>query len=225
MRYYPAFLDLRGRRCAVIGGGVVAEGKVKGLLEAEAEVTVISPQLTSTLQKLADEGRIAHIGRQYRPGDLIGAFLAISATDDRTVNEQVWKEAIERNIVVNVVDDPPRCGFIAPAIVRRGDLIIAISTGGKAPALAARLRRQLEHAIGHEYARFVELAGSIRAPLSARCRDFEQRKTLWRELLDSDVLDLLRQGEEAGARRRIAEIMGVALAELSRQSAASGGSG
>jgi siroheme synthase-like protein len=224
MRYYPAYLDLRGRRCVVIGGGVVAEGKVKGLLEAEAEVTVISPQLTSTLQKLADEDGIAHIARWYRPGDLIGAFLAISATDDRTVNEQVWGEAIERNILVNVVDDVARCCFIAPAIVRRGDLTIAISTGGKAPALAARLRQELECAIGHEYARFVELAGSIRAPLSARCPDLEKRKTLWRELLDSDVLDLLRQGEEAGARRRMAEIMGVALPELPRQPATIGGS-
>lgn len=222
MRYYPAYLDLRGRRCVVIGGGVVAEGKVKGLLEAEAEVTVISPQLTSTLRKLADEGHVAHIARQYRPGDLIGAFLAISATDDRTVNEQVWREAMERDILVNVVDDVARCCFIAPSIVRRGDLTIAISTGGKAPALAARLRRELEHAIGHEYARFVELAGSIRAPLSARCRDLEQRKALWHELLDSDVFDLLRQGDEASARGRMAEIMGFALPEQPRQPAETG---
>lgn len=221
MRYYPIYLDLRGRRCVVIGGGTIAEGKVKGLLEAEARVTVVSPQLTSQLQKLASRGLIAHVARRYQPGDLAGAFLAISATDDRAVNEQVWQEATERNItsaglsagLVNVVDDPPHCTFIAPSIVRRGDLTIAISTSGKAPALAVRLRQQLERTIGHEHARFLELVGALRAPLAARYPDFQQRKALWYRLVDSDVLDLLRQGDEHAARRRIGEITGVEIGD------------
>lgn len=221
VRYYPVYLDLKERHCVVIGGGSVAEGKVKGLLEAGAHVTVISPQLTPKLRETADEGHIVHVARRYRAGDLTGAFLAISATDDRTVNEQVWQEAVEHNItaagisasLVNVVDDPPHCTFIAPSIVRRGDLAIAISTGGKAPALAVRLRQQLERTIGHEHARFLELAGILRAPIAARYPDFEQRKALWYQLVDSDVLDLLGQGDEAAARRRVAEIIGVAIGD------------
>ena len=218
MRYYPIYLDLRGRPCVVIGGGPVAEGKVKGLLEAGAHVTVISPQLTPQLRKMADEGHIVHVARRYQAGDLTEAFLAISATNDRAVNEQVWQEGVESNVtsaglsasLVNIVDDPPHCTFIAPSIVRRGDLVIAISTGGKAPALAVRLRQQLERTIGHEYARFLELAGMLRAPIAARYPDFEQRKALWYQLVDSDVLDLLRQGDEAAARRRVVEITRVA---------------
>jgi siroheme synthase-like protein len=204
---------MRGRRCVVIGGGSIAEGKVKSLLEAGARVTVVSSQLSPALKHLADEGRIAHIPRGYQRGDLVGAFLAISATDDRAVNEQVWQEAVERNIPVNVVDDSLHCNFIAPSIVRRGDLTIAISTGGKAPALAVRLRQQLERTVGHEYARFLELAETVRASLAARHPDFEQRKALWYQLVDSDVLNLLRQSDEATACSRITEIMGVAPLE------------
>ncbi len=114
---------------------------------------------------------------------------------------------------MNVVDYSLHCNFIAPSIVRRGDLTIAISTGGKAPALAFRLRQQLEHTVGHEYARFLELAETVRASLAARHPDFEQRKALWYQLVDSDVLDLLRQGADATAYRRITEIMGVATTE------------
>jgi siroheme synthase-like protein len=213
VHYYPAFLNLQGRRCVVIGGGAVAEGKVFGLLEAEALVTVISPALTPALQSLASEGRIAHTARACQPGDLASAFLAISATDDRAVNEQVWAEATARNILVNVVDDAPHCAFIAPSITRRGDLVIAISTGGKAPALAVRLREQLEASIGDEYARFLEIAGTLREPLAQRYPGFDERRALWYRLVDSDVLDLLRRHDEQAARQRIAEIMGLALAE------------
>lgn len=213
MKYYPVYLNLRGRRCVVIGGGSVAEGKARSLLEAEAQVVVVSPRLTPALKRLAGENRLTHVPRGYRSGDLAGAFLAISAANDRAVNEQVWQEAVEREILINVVDDPPHCTFIAPSIVRRGDLTIAISTGGRAPALAARLRQQLERSIGYEYARFLELVGAMRTPFAARYPDFEQRRALWYQLVDSDVFDLLRQGNEPGARRRIAEIMSIAPAE------------
>lgn len=210
MRCYPVFLNLQGRPCVVIGGGPIAVGKVKGLIEAGAAITLVSPELTPGLQSLADEGRITHLKRYYQPGDLAGAFLAISATDDHAVNEQVWQEATERNILINMVDDTPHCNFIAPSILRRGDLTVAISTGGKAPALAVRLREQIEHLVGAEHARFLELAGSIRKPLAARYPSFEHRKALWCQLVDSDVLDLLRQGDETTARQRITEIMGIA---------------
>lgn len=211
MGYYPALLELQGRRCVVVGGGPVAEGKVQALLEAGAEVTVISPEVTGALQALADEGQITHLARRYRPGDLAGAFLAICATDEREVHERAWQEAIAAGILINIVDNPSRCTFIAPSVVRRGDLIVAISTSGKAPALAVRLRERLEHVLGDEYARFLEIAGALRAPLAAQCPDFEQRKALWYQLVDSDVLDLLRRGLEEEAHRRVREITGVSL--------------
>lgn len=211
MRCYPVCLNLQGRRGTVIGGGLVAEGKVGALLAAGAQVTVISPGLNNGLQQLADQGRISHVTRLYRPGDVAGSFLAICATDDRAVNEQVWQEANERGILVNVVDAPSRCTFTMPAVVRRGDLTLAIATGGKAPALAVRLRERLERLIGPEYGRFLELAGTLRAPLAKRHPDREQRRALWYRLVDSDVLDLLQRGDEQAARRRMAEITGLAL--------------
>jgi precorrin-2 dehydrogenase/sirohydrochlorin ferrochelatase len=209
MNYYPVFFNLQGRRCVVVGGGRVAEGKVEGLLESGAGVVIISPELTPELCRLAGEGQIVHLARHYQSGDLEGAFLVISATDDRAVNAQVWEESAARNIPVNVVDDTPHCNFIAPSIVRRGDLTIAISTSGKAPALAVRLREALERVVGQEHARFLELAGTLREPLAERYPEFETRKALWYQLVDSNVLELLRVGDETGARRRIAEIMGV----------------
>ena len=209
MQYYPVYVNLVGRKAVVIGGGHIAEGKVENLLTAEACVFVIAPKLTKALQRLRDELRITHIAREYQAGDLRGAFIAISATDDRATNARVWQEALARNILMNVVDDTPHCNFIAPSILRRGDLTIAISTSGKAPAVAVRLREQLEHTIGPEYAQFLTLAGQARAPLLAQTPDFEARKALWYRLVDSDVFELLRQGDEAAARERIAEILGV----------------
>jgi precorrin-2 dehydrogenase / sirohydrochlorin ferrochelatase len=212
VNYYPVLLNLKGRRCVVLGGGLIAEGKVHGLLEAGANVTVVSPALTQVLQTLADESRIVYLPRAYEPGDLADAFIAISATNDRTANALVWREGIERNIPVNVVDDTPHCNFIAPSILRRGDLIVTVSTSGRAPALAVRLREKIATLVGDEHVRFLELAGTLREPLAARYPDFETRRALWYKLVDSDVLELLGQGDEAAARQRIIEIMGVAPA-------------
>lgn len=210
MRYYPVFLDLHSRPCVVIGGGTIAEGKVEGLLAAGATVTLVSPTLTPRLQALADEHRFIYHPREYEAGDAEGAFLTVSATDEKHINEQVWAEANERQQLVNVVDDVPFCNFIAASLVRRGDLTIAISTSGNAPALAVRLREWLEGEIGNEYAHFLELAGTIRAPLAQKFPSFAERKRRWYDLVDSDVLDLLRHGQEAVAHHRIEEIMGVA---------------
>jgi siroheme synthase-like protein len=210
LNYYPIYLNLQGRRCVVIGGGLIAEGKVQTLLESEALVTVIAPDITLTLEDLAASTRITYIQRNYQPGDLADAFLVIGATDDPATNKAVWQEATERNQLVNIVDDTPHCNFIAPSILRRGDLAVAISTSGKAPALAVRLREKIESLVGAEHARFLELAGTIREPLAARIPSFKERKALWYQLVDSDVLDLLRDGKEAAARQRMADIMGVA---------------
>jgi siroheme synthase-like protein len=192
----------------VIGGGKIAEGKVEGLLAAQAKVTVISPDLTSYLHALVEDRRITYLARTYQPGDLTGAFLVICATDQAKINHQVWQEASANRQLVNVVDDTPRCNFIAPSILRRGDLTIAISTSGKAPALAVRLKERLQHELGPEYERFLELAGELREPLARHIPDFETRKALWYELVDSEILDLLAQGDEAGAREIISQIVG-----------------
>lgn len=206
--YYPVYIQLRDQPCVVIGGGKIAEGKVEGLLAVQAEVTVISPELTPHLRILADEKQITYIARAYQPGDLTGAFMVICATDQPEINHQVWQEATANRQLVNVVDDTPRCNFIAPSILRKGDLTIAISTSGKAPALAVRLKERLQRELGPEYARFLELAGELRDPLARHVPDFEARKALWYELVDSEILDVLALGDETAAREIIARIVG-----------------
>jgi len=206
--YYPVYVQLHEQPCVVIGGGKIAEGKVEGLLAADARVIVISPNLTPRLHNLAKQGKIEYISRTYQPGDLTGAFLVISATDQTEINQQVWEEASTNHQLINVVDDTPHCNFIAPAILRKGDLTIAISTAGKAPALAVRLKEQFQKEIGPEYERFLELAGHLREPLARHIPDFETRKSLWYELVDSEILDLLARGDEIAAIQKISEVVG-----------------
>jgi len=209
MPHYPVSLDLKDRRCVVIGGCSLAEEKARGLLAAGARVTVISPDLTPGLAELAMAGRIDVTARRYRWGDLRKTFLAVVVGVDMGLVEAVWRETRERNVLVNTVDDVAHCDFIAPAVVRRGDLAVAISTDGKAPALAVRLRQRLESELGEEHARFLELAGSVRAPLARLLPDLAKRRDLWYRLLDSDILHLLRRGQEAAAIDRFEEILGV----------------
>jgi len=206
--YYPVYIQLLEQPCTVIGGGKIAEGKVEGLLTAEANVTVISPNLTLRLHELAEEKQITYVARAYQPGDLMGAFMVICATDQAEINHQVWQEASANRQLVNVVDDTPRCNFIAPSILRKGDLTIAISTSGKAPALAVRLRERLQRELGSEYERFLELAGELREPLARNVPDFETRKALWYELVDSEILDALARGDETSAREIISQVVG-----------------
>jgi uroporphyrin-III C-methyltransferase/precorrin-2 dehydrogenase/sirohydrochlorin ferrochelatase len=211
--YYPVLLDLRGRRAVVVGGGAVAEAKVGPLLDAGAAVTLVAPTLTPGLALRVREVGLAHVARAYVAGDLEGAHLAIAATDDPDVNHAVHAEAEARGVLINVVDDPPYCGFILPSILRRGDLVVAVSTSGNAPALAVRIRERIERELGEEYARFLALAGSLRKPLAEKYPDFQVRKRLWYRLVDSDVLALLRAGDEPRALERILEIMGVSPSE------------
>jgi siroheme synthase-like protein len=206
---YPVFLDLRGRRCVVVGGGELAAGKVRELLAAGARVTVVAARPGPAIEAIAGSRDVRLRRRPYRTGDLAGAFLAIAAGDEPAEREAVWREATRRGLPLNSIDDPPRCSFIAPAVVRRGALSVAISTAGRAPALAVRLRQWLEGELGHQHARFLALAGSVRAALAARQPDLALRRELWYALVDSDALELLRRGDETGARRRFAEILGV----------------
>lgn len=210
MKSYPICLvNLQDERCLVVGGGAVAERKARSLLQAEARVTVISPILTGGLQQLVEEGRMEWVPRAYQQGDLAEAFLVIGATDDTDTNERVWQEAVERGLLVNIVDDLARCNFIVPSLVRRGDLCLAISTGGKSPALAKRLRERLEAEFGPEYAEFVALLGDLRERVKAKYPETEERKATWYRLVDSDIIELIRQGRDDLVRQRVREIVGI----------------
>ncbi len=211
MSFYPVFLNLQGRSSVVVGGGAVAEQKVVGLLEAGARVTVVSPDLTWKLEDLAATGAIELRRRAYRRGDLNGAFIAIAATDDRGANADVWAEAEERGILLNAVDDLPHCSFIAPAVHRAGDIAVAVSTGGKSPALAVRLREQIRALIGREHAEFLDLLGELRPTVAARVPDHKVRTRLWYQIVDSDAVEYVRRGDLAGARRRIEELVANAV--------------
>ncbi len=211
MTHYPVFLDLTERLVVVIGGGPTAQGKIAGVLAAGARVRVIAPTLTPELQILVSEGRVDYHARPFAVGDLVEADLVICADSDEAVNALVWHAATAAHLWVNVVDDPPHCTFIAPSIARRGDLTVAVSTGGKAPALAVRVREQIEALIGDEHAQFLALAGRLRAPLAERHPNFGDRRRIWYELVDSDVLPALKRGDEPAALRTIATITGITL--------------
>jgi precorrin-2 dehydrogenase/sirohydrochlorin ferrochelatase len=208
MKTYPIYLiGMERRRVVVVGGGSVAARKVEGLLEAGARVTVISPILTPELEVLAEAGRIAVIGRPYRQGDLAGAFLVIAATNDADVNQAVWREAEQCGCLVNVVDDPAHCNFITPALVRRGEVTLAISTGGASPALARRLREQLEAQVGPEYGELASLLAELRPELRARYREERARQEAAFRLVDSDLLSIIKKKGIDEARLRAWELL------------------
>jgi siroheme synthase-like protein len=213
VKSYPINLvRLKERRCIVVGGGEIARRKVESLLEAGAQqVVVISPRLSDGLAPLRRQGRIRHLSRAYRSGDLEGAFLVIATTDDPAVNRAVWQEAEARGMLVNVADDPDHCNFIVPSTLRRGDLVIGVSTGGQSPALAASLRRELERAFGPEYAAFLELAGGLRDRVTRELPE-GARARFWYDLAGSEALALLRDRQEGEARRLVDELLATHLA-------------
>ena len=205
--FYPVFLDLRARRAVVVGGGAVAEQKVRGLLAAGAHVTVVSPAVSPSLAALAGRNLVELRRRAYRAGDLAGAWLAIAATDDRETNAAVWAEAERLGIPLNAVDDLEHSSFIAPAIHREGDITVAVSTAGKSPALAVRLRDRIARLVGRAEARLCELLGELRPQVAARVPDARARTALWYRIVDSDVSDYVRQGDIEAARRLIDELL------------------
>ena len=196
--YYPVFLNLQGRKCLVAGGGQVALRKVSALLEHGADVTVVSPRLCAGLRKLADDGSIKVIDRAYRPGDMKGIQVAIVATSNRAVNMDAAEEAKRRGILVNVVDDPVLSDFIVPAIMRRGNLAIAVSTSGKSPALARKIRSRMEDEFGKEYAQLVLVVEQARRQVKREKLKVGSRD--WQEAINLDsMIALIRQGKEKAA--------------------------
>ena len=200
--YYPIVLNLRDKRCIVVGGGLVAERKVKAFLECGASVYVISPDLSPGLCDLADKEQIEVMPRTYRTGDLKDAVLAVAATDDPEVNSRVSGEGQRIGVLVNVVDEPEKSSFIVPSILRRGDLLIAVSTSGRSPALARKIREHLEERYSVEYAALVVLVSEVRAELKER--GIEVQSDVWQKALQvAALLDLLRERDYEGAKQRL----------------------
>lgn len=206
---YPLSLNLRSQLCVVIGGGKVAERKALSLLEAGAQVRLISPQLTDTLHELAAAQQIDWLPRCFEPGDLADALLVFAATDSAAVNKAVADEAAaSAGTLVNVADAPELCSFHVPAVVRQGDLSIAVSTNGKSPALAARIRKELEANYGPEYAALLDLLGRVREHTLAGTADGAARRNLFENLLHADILDWIRKGQWELLRAHLASVLG-----------------
>lgn len=197
--YYPISLNVRGRKCVVIGGGQVALRKVRTLLEHGANVEVISPELCAGLGQLADKDSIHVLNRVYQEGDLTGAFITIAATDDSSVNQQVIGEARRKAVMINVVDDADNSDFIAPSYLQRGDITIAVSTAGRSPALARKIRTVLEKEFTDEYASLAQLVSEVRDQLKHQGIQVDGEG--WQQALQLDsLIELLRQGETEKAR-------------------------
>jgi siroheme synthase-like protein len=205
--YYPVFIDLRGRPVLVVGGGVVAERKVESLLEAEAAITVVSPDATEKLIESAGRGEIVLNRRRFRESDLDGVTLAISATGDLAVQQEVAALARSKKILVNTADQPELCDFIVPAVVRRGDVLVAVSTSGTSPALAAALRSRIESALTGDVARAAKLLGTIRGEVHQRFDDSAQRKKVFQGIVESGVVDWITECDDDAALARVREMM------------------
>jgi precorrin-2 dehydrogenase / sirohydrochlorin ferrochelatase len=195
---FPIFLKLESRSCLVVGAGVIAEGKIQGLLAERAAVKVVAPEATSQIRQWASAGAIEWHQREFESADLEGKFLVIVATSSRYVNTRVFTETHARGILCNAVDDPPNCDFYYPAVVRRGELQIAISTGGQSPALAQRIRQELDQQFGPEYETWVAELGKQREELAASDLDPEIRKRILHELASRASFDAQLAAQKGG---------------------------
>ncbi|MEI6446900.1 MAG: bifunctional precorrin-2 dehydrogenase/sirohydrochlorin ferrochelatase [Actinomycetes bacterium] len=199
--FYIACLKLRGRSCLVVGAGDVALEKVEGLLACDADIVVLAPETTNdTIKSLAAEGSIEYIERSYEPGDLEGRFMVIAATNDSEVNIGIYNDGEKRAMLANVVDVPPLCNFILPAIVRTGPLAIAISTAGASPALAKRMKREISELFGEEYAQLALMLNDARGWAKGTLPTYQDRKAFFEEIVNgpTDPVELLRAGNEQG---------------------------
>ena len=190
--YYPVFLNLAGKRCVIIGGGTIAQGKIGGLLQAGCQITVISPDATPGIRQAAQRGDITWLERTYQPGDMEGAFIGVAATNVWHVNREIFEEAERLGVLLNVVDDPDLCSFIAPSVVKREPVTLAISTGGASPALARKLRETLARAEALEWADLAEVLAQARRIIK------EQRVVVdperWQCCITRNLLDMVRDG-------------------------------
>ncbi len=193
MSSYPVNLNITGKVCVVVGGGVVASRKIDSLISCGGVVRVVSPEVCEPLQQMAEENKIQWLQRGYRQDDLDDAFLVIAATDNRVVQNQVTSDAERKNLLLNVVDDPAACSFQVPATVRRGEFLLAVSTGGGSPAFSAKVRRALEEEYGPEYGEYVTLLGKIRQLVISDGGTQVSHKNMFEKLLQSNILPCIKE--------------------------------
>lgn len=209
---FPIYLDLSGKNCLVIGGGPVAERKVENLLEYEVNIKLVSPQVEKKIKEWSLDGSITWLPREFENPDLDGIFMVFVATNDGSVNRRVVELCRQRGILANAVDDPPNCDFFIPSLIRHNSLVVAISTEGKSPLFARKLREELEKVITPEYGEYVEILGELRTRVKNDVPDIELRKKIFENLVNSDILNLLKAGEKEKARERIEQCMSSWLA-------------
>jgi precorrin-2 dehydrogenase / sirohydrochlorin ferrochelatase len=207
-RYYPILVDLRGKRVLVVGGGMVAHRKIETLLEHGASVEVVAKDLDRPVAGLVDKGLIGYGGREFSEAFLNGVFLVIAATSDEELNRRVAEKAQEKGLLVNAVDQPSDCNFIVPSILRRGDLVVSISTSGKSPAFAKKIRRDLEEHFGDEFESFLDVMGSLRESVLSLGLSQEQNKKVFEKLITSPLLHCLGEKKWEEAAGIVSDILG-----------------
>ncbi|HRW11566.1 MAG TPA: bifunctional precorrin-2 dehydrogenase/sirohydrochlorin ferrochelatase [Syntrophomonas sp.] len=204
---YPIYLHVAGKSCLIVGGGTVAERKAASLLEYGARIKIVSPAAEEGIAEWAGQERLQWIPRAFEDHDLDNVFMVFIATDDNSLNKEIADLCRQRGILVNAVDDPPNCDFFVPSVLRRDSLALAISTEGRSPLFAARLRRQLEAIVTEEYGYIVNLLGQFREELKQSSLDINQRKQILEQMVGSDLLDLLLDGRYEEAEERINQCM------------------
>jgi len=205
--YFPVNLDIDQKPCLVVGGGDIALRKVRSLLSFGAVVTVVGLEVKQGMARLISRGKVNYIKSRYQAKQLEGVFLVIAATDVEKVNTRVARDAMKRNILVNVVDVPALCTFIVPAVVRRGPIVVGISTGGCSPVFAQHQRKKCEKCITPAQGTFVAMLGAVRPKVQARFATMAERKAVYQRLIDSPVLSLLEAGKSREAGKILADII------------------
>ena len=218
MSYYPIFVQLQGESALVVGGGSVARRKVETLLEYGASVSIASRVLCPKLERLVENGEIRFLGKEFRETFLEGVFLVIAATDDKELNHGISRVARARGLLINAVDQPEDCNFIVPSIVNRGNLQIAISTSGKSPAMAKKIRKELEGLYGTEYESFLLLMGCIREELLPMGFSQKENGAIFQRIIDAGLLDMITRGDREGAERMLSEVLpaGIDMEKIKR---------
>ena len=207
MTYYPVFLNLKDKTALVIGGGMVAERKVKTLVECGADVRLVSPEMTTGLKQMSGTGKISYAGPSFEEKHLDGVFLVFTATNDKHLNHKISRAAQARGLLVNAVDQPADCNFIVPAIIKRGDLQIAVSTSGKSPAFAKILKKRLDDEFGDEYQKFLELMGNIRKEVLSKGLPQNINMGIFNRIVQSGIPDLIKKGDWKEIRAILVELL------------------
>jgi len=207
-RFYPILVDLQGKKALVVGGGKVAQRKIETLLEHGATVQVVAKELTASLEELRRAGRIEFLGEEFSETFVDGVFVVFAATDDASLNRRVSRTAQQRSLLVNAVDQPADCNFIVPSVLSRGDLVIAVSTSGKSPAFARKVRVELEQSFGEEYGLFLNLMGNLRKEILRLGLSQEENKSTFEDLVTSDLLTAIREKNWDLASQIIEKILG-----------------